>query len=67
MKTFCCKCNHVLDIENEPDTGECAKCGGTMYMEGDVFDKDLTPSQQNTINLMADIKLRSSKKRTYLN
>jgi hypothetical protein len=34
---ICCKCNYVLDTEDHPDTGECPKCGGTMYEEGEVF------------------------------
>lgn len=34
---ICCKCNYVLDLDEWPDTGECPKCGGTMYEEGVAF------------------------------
>lgn len=55
MDIICTKCNYSLDIETEPDIGECPKCGGSMYQQGDVFDENLTPSQQNTLDLMAKI------------
>jgi predicted nucleic acid-binding Zn-ribbon protein len=55
LDIICTKCNHVLDLETEPDIGECPKCGGSMYQQGDVFDEELTPSQQNTLDLMSKI------------
>lgn len=67
VKIICCKCYHVLDIDKEPDTGECPKCSGAMYQEGDIFDENLTPSQKNAIELMAEIRKRLPKPKPILN
>jgi phage FluMu protein Com len=55
MNIICTKCNHVLDLEVEPDTGECPKCDGHTYQEGDIFENHLTHSQQNAVDLLASI------------
>lgn len=38
MDLICSKCNYVLDLDVDVDTGECPKCQGMVYQEGDVID-----------------------------
>jgi len=59
---ICCKCNYVLDLDEYPDDGECPKCQGTMYEEGEAFDPLVTPIQNHFLDLFAEVSSKNPKK-----
>ena len=56
---ICCKCNYVLDLNEYLDDGECPKCGGTMYEEGEIFDPSITSSQNHFLDLLLEIQSKN--------